>query len=225
MNDTKLERRIVTRNVEVRAGADGKPTMLRGYAAVFNSDSEDLGGFTEQIAPGAFTDTLAATPDCRCLFNHDPSALLGRTSSGTLRLRQDSTGLFYECEIPDTTLGRDILTLAQRGDISQSSFGFTVAAESWYDANGNPSNSSVGVKRIIRKVGALLDVSPVTYPAYPESSVQARDAFLFPDGAPQRGGQAEAARNVSLKIVTEKIRKETQRKLAQRHIDLIRKSL
>ncbi|HET6844967.1 MAG TPA: HK97 family phage prohead protease [Candidatus Angelobacter sp.] len=177
---TKQERRILT--TEFRVAKTGKATRLSGYAAVYNSDSEDLGGFTEQIAPGAFDAVLAAGPDVRALVNHDPSLLLGRTLSGTLTLRSDSKGLFYDVLVPDTQLGRDTLALAERGDITQSSFGFTIDeddedAQEWFDRNGNKVArwSSGGVKRVIRKIGGLFDVSPVTYPAYTASSVQARN--------------------------------------------------
>ena len=206
----RLERRVI--NTEFRTvKEEGKPTKLRGYAAVFGRDSEDLGGFVEQIAPGAFTSALNNNPDVRALVNHDPTLILGRTRSGTLTLSQDSIGLYYEVEVPDTTAGRDILVSAERGDITQSSFGFTVDeddenAEEWFDRNGNSVArwSSGGVKRIVRNVRELFDVSPVTYPAYTDSSVEARSRFCFPDGTPRAhrsnsGGNDEAARLEALR--------------------------
>ncbi len=190
---SKLERRMFS--TEFRAvKEDGKPTRLAGYAAVYNSASEDLGGFTEEIAAGAFKDVLANNPDCRCLFNHNPDNILGRTTAGTLTLREDSLGLHYDCLPPDTTLGRDLMVLAERKDITQSSFGFTVDEEDWFDRNGKSVApwSYEGVKRVVRKVGALYDVSPVTYPAYTASSVEARSKFLFPEGHPERREKREA---------------------------------
>jgi HK97 family phage prohead protease len=184
----KIERRLLT--TELRAAKSGDKTQLCGYAAIFSSDSEDLGGFTEQIAPGAFTDVLAALPDCRCLLNHDPNMLLGRTTSGTLRLRQTSQGLYYECDVPDTSAGRDVLVSAERGDITQSSFGFVVGEDQWFDLSGNKVDRWSGSRRVITKVASLFDVSPVTYPAYQASSVEARTAFLFPDGRPERVAQS-----------------------------------
>lgn len=183
----KVERRI-TRS-ELRATkAAGKPTRIGGYAAVFNSRSEDLGGFREEIAPGAFTKVLASRPDTRCLFNHDPSLLLGRTTSGTMVLSQDANGLRYDVDMPDTGAGRDVLVLAERGDLTQSSFGFVVdtaeGSERWYDAQGKETRKWGGVLRIIHRVSQLTDCSPVTYPAYPESSVEARSKFYFPEGKP-----------------------------------------
>lgn len=229
----RLERRVIT--TEFRTVKEsGKPTRLVGYGAVFNSDSEDLGGFTEQIAPGAFDSVLAsATLDCRCLFNHEPSAILGRTTARTLTLKTDSTGLHYSCNVPDTTVGRDLLVSADRGDITQSSFGFRVAdddgAEQWYDKNGREVSpwSYDGVKRVIRKIGELFDVSPVTYPAYTASSVEARSRFMFPEGRPQRNADnTEDARRDGLKFIfSHQRRTDALRDLAQRQIDKIRQQL
>jgi HK97 family phage prohead protease len=174
--ENKPERRVLT--TEFRVTRTGKLSKLSGYAAVYNRDSLDLGGFKEQIAPGAFDAVLATSPDVRCLWNHEVSDLIGRTKSGTLTLRSDTTGLFYECQVPDTQVGRDLLVLADRGDISESSFGFTVdsapGSECWYDAQGNETSKYSGVKRVIRKVSMLFDVSPVCIAAYPDATVQAR---------------------------------------------------
>jgi HK97 family phage prohead protease len=227
----KLERRLVTTEFRVVRNP-GKPTKLVGYGSVFNSLSEDLGGFREQIARGAFDAALAKPPDCRCLFNHDPSAILGRTVAGTLRITQDNIGLRYECDVPDTTVGRDLLVSAARGDVTQSSFGFRVAddddAEEWFDREGRsvPKWSINGVKRVIRKVSELFDVSPVTYPAYSASTVEARPEFFFPEGRPRCAAQAPdddiaAAKTFS---ATESARKEARRQLELARIEDIRKS-
>jgi len=165
-----IERRFVTgQPVELRTVAD-RPFFM-GYAAVFNSLSEDLGGFVEKIAPGAFDDVLS--DDVRALWNHDPNHVLGRTVSGTLRLKSDKEGLFYEIDPPDTQMARDLQSSIKRGDVDQSSFGFNVAAEGevW-------TRDETGVvTRTITKIGRLYDVSPVTYPAYPETKAQARQLF------------------------------------------------
>lgn len=176
---SNVERRVITGTIELRGAGAAK--MLRGYASIFNSDSEDLGGFIERIAPGAFTDALTGSPDIRCLFNHDQSALLGRTASKTLKVSQDSRGLYYECTLPDTQLGHDILVMCERGDITQSSFAFSITddGQTWSD------NYS---RRLITKVAELYDVSPVTVPAYPAASVSARNAFLFSGESPQPVG-------------------------------------
>src|SRR5690349_20178291 len=105
-----------------------KPGTLVGYAAVFNSQSADLGGFKEVIAPGAFTRSLSdAVTDPRALVSHDPQRILGRVSAGTLRLAQDDHGLRFEIDVPDTTYGRDLLESVKRGDIRGASFGFRLA--------------------------------------------------------------------------------------------------
>lgn len=165
---SNVERRIIPGTIELRA--KGNATKLCGYAAVFDSDSEDLGGFVERIAPGAFTAALARSDlDVRALYNHDQSQLLGRTKSGTLRVSQDSRGLYYEVDIPDTQLGRDLRTMCERGDITQSSFGFSIA-------DGGQEWSQSYTRRLITRVEQLFDVSPVTTPAYQAATVQARNA-------------------------------------------------
>jgi len=158
-------------SVEIEDRAEGKAPLIRGHAAVFDKLSENLGGFREKIAPGAFSDVL--TNDVRALVNHDPSQILGRTTSETLRIKQDETGLQYEVDVPDTQAGRDLIVSMKRGDINQSSFGFTVGKDSWTeDSNGFPI-------RTIEKVDRLLDVSPVTYPAYPDATVGLRNLETF----------------------------------------------
>lgn len=165
---TGEERRTYT--VELRADTPegGKPVM-RGIAAMFNSMSEDLGGFREQIAPGAFKSALGNS-DVRALFNHDPSMILGRTVSGTLRLSETDQGLEFECDAPDTSYARDLMESMKRGDISQCSFGFSVdcGGDTWQKDDAGQWT------RTIHVVSRLYDVSPVTYPAYPETSCAMR---------------------------------------------------
>ena len=146
------------RHAEMRAATDD--LVVEGYAAVFNSTT-DLGSFQERIAPGAFADVL--DDDVRLLINHD-GVPLARTSNGTLKLKEDEDGLYYRGVLSDTQAGRDLYTMIQRGDISQSSFAFTIGEES-VDEDG---------VRVIEKVSRLIDVSPVTYPAYQAASVYAR---------------------------------------------------
>ena len=122
--------------------------------------SEDLGGFREIIAPGAFDDVLEN--DVRALINHDGNLILARTTSGTLALSTDEKGLRYEFEIPESSYGKDLAVSMKRGDITQSSFAFTVADDSWETRDGMDV-------RTINKVKRLFDVSPVTYPAYPDA--------------------------------------------------------
>ena len=147
------------RSAEFRAEYDGE--IVRGYAAVFDSYSEDLGGFIEIIKPGAFDDVL--NDDVRAFYNHSDSFLLGRVSSGTLRVWADATGLGYEVKMPNTTYANDLIELMRRGDVNQSSFAFLVGRDRWEKRNGKNV-------RIIEKVSRLIDVSPVVLPAYPAAT-------------------------------------------------------
>jgi len=158
-----------TYNAELRASEDGK--TVTGYAAVFNSMSEEMWGFRERIDPKAFDN--ADMSDVRALFNHDPNMLLARSSSGTLALSVDEKGLRYSFKLPDTTAGRDLREMLKRGDVSQSSFGFTIAEDAWEERK-NDAGEVVETTRIITKVHRLFDVSPVTYPAYPDATVAIR---------------------------------------------------
>ena len=144
-------------DIEVR-NDDGKNVVV-GYGAVFNSESNDLGGFVEYIADGAFDGRLE--DDVRFLINHD-GLPLARTTNNTLRLSVDERGLKYEADMPDTTLANDLMTLLRNGTISQSSFAFTVEEDSWENVEGRNI-------RTINKVSRLYDVSSVTYPAYNEA--------------------------------------------------------
>lgn len=156
--------------LERREGVAGPGTLV-GYAAIFESRSSPIGGrFIETIARGAFRTTLAAGPDVRALWNHDPSRILGRTKAGTLRLAADERGLRYEIDLPDTQAGRDAALSVERGDVSQSSFAFRTISDSWRTVGK-------GEERTLLEVDINDgDVSPVTYPAYPSTEVALRDA-------------------------------------------------
>lgn len=150
---------------EMRIKADeNEPQKIVGYAAKFNSLSEEMWGMREQIAPGAFALAIQKS-DVRALFNHDPNHILGRQSSKTLTLTEDATGLWYEITPPDTQWARDLVESIKRGDIKESSFAFSMkgGVEEW-DDTVKPAI------RTIKTVGVLYDVSPVTYPAYPAST-------------------------------------------------------
>ncbi|MCW5568428.1 MAG: HK97 family phage prohead protease [Burkholderiales bacterium] len=152
--------------LEVRSEGDSK--SIRGYAAKFDVLSENLGGFREQIKPGAFADVL--DNDVRALVNHDPNLILGRNKSGTLDIGQDETGLWYEAKLPDTQAARDLAQSISRGDINQSSFAFSVASggQDWSEDDDGR------IIRTITKFSRLYDVSAVTYPAYPDATVGMR---------------------------------------------------
>jgi len=158
---TTFERRTLTGDIEFRAGSEGQ-IRAGGYAAKFGALSQNLGGFVERIAAGTFAKTLLEA-DVRALFNHDPSLVLGRNRSGTLRLEEDAEGLAYEIDLPDTQVGRDVAAMLERGDISGSSFGFRVISDEWGETDsGFPLRTLTQV--------ALRDIGPVTFPAYTDAS-------------------------------------------------------
>lgn len=164
-----IERRALP--LEVRA-ARSNPRRLEGYAATFNTEAR-LAGFIETIRPGAFATSLAKAQDILALADHDPARLLGRTQSGTLRLSEDARGLAFSLDLPDTQAARDLLSLADRGDLGGMSFGFTATDEKW-----------TGNLRELRAV-TLHEISVVaSWPAYPETVVEPRSARR-PGGAPR----------------------------------------
>lgn len=163
----KIERRTFTvRDVEARQAEDGTMT-LRGYAAVFNDASVPL-PFIETIAPGAFRKTLSETPDVRLLINHE-GLPLARTKNGTLTLTEDDRGLYMDAQIADTNEGRDLYKLVERGDVDQMSFAFRVIRQKWSEDRTTRTLTEVSL--------ADGDVSVVTYPAYPTTTVEAREAL------------------------------------------------
>lgn len=185
------ESRTVARAVEVRVTGDdrspagGDPgTEIAGYAALFNTPATIAEQFIEVIDEGAFDDTIG--DDIRVLFNHDPNQLLGRTKSGTASIAVDADGLRYTVTPPATQVGRDVLALVQRGDVDGSSFGFRVLEDRW--APGATAGD-LPVRHVQRV--ALLDVSPVTIPAYSETTAEVRDQAAAV-GAGVRAAEAAA---------------------------------
>ena len=172
MNDKNKKAYLEARSfpfevTEVRK-TDGEPTKIGGYAAVFNKLSDDLGGFREKIDPGFFSDVLG--DDVRALFNHDDNMVLGRTKNDTLTLEEDGKGLKVEITPPDTTYARDLLTLIDRGDVNQMSFQWVTAIDEWDETDLKK------VIRTLKKAKSLWDVSPVTFPAYPQTKAGLRSA-------------------------------------------------
>ncbi len=158
-NYNQMEKRIFNIETRVDSTEDGRDLVV-GHASVYDSRSNNLGGFYEFIERGAFTEELINSSDVRALINHDPNLILARNTSGTLNLTADERGLKYEFEMPETSYGKDLAISMKRGDITQSSFAFTVAEDDWStDDEGNNI-------RTIKKIDRLYDVSPVTYPAY-----------------------------------------------------------
>lgn len=169
-----IERRAVGELVEVRA-TDAGGKKLRGYALKWNT-RYNMGWFTEEIHRDALNE--ADTSDVRALLNHDANIVLGRTTSGTLRLMSDDTGLMYEVDLPDTQAARDLAVSIERGDISQSSWGFMLRVDA--DDNGDEWRRENGKDhRVIKRVGRVFDVSAVTFPANPDTSVAKRSLEHF----------------------------------------------
>lgn len=165
---------------EMRAAGgtgDADPLRLEGYAAKYNTWSQDLGGFIETIKPGAFDRALKENQDIRALMNHDPNIVLGRTKAKTLSLRSDDIGLWYSAILPNTQVARDLHTSVTRGDIDQCSFAFNVVdgGEKWSDERSADGKGRV-TKRELTDVN-IFDVSAVTYPAYLDTKVAARSRW------------------------------------------------
>lgn len=157
---SKFERRGYA--VEIRA----KGRRLEGYAATFSSSANIGGRFIETIAPGAFAGSLRSKADVLALVDHDPGRVLARTRSGTLRLAEDSRGLAFDLDLPETAAGRDVLALAERGDLGGMSFGFTALDE-----------RRDGDRRELLAV-ELHEISVVqAWPAYEGTVIQARALF------------------------------------------------
>ncbi|MEV9641759.1 HK97 family phage prohead protease [Mammaliicoccus sciuri] len=162
----KIERRnYPITDMEVRS-EEGKPTTLRGYAAVFDQLSVPLYGFREKIQKGAFAESLSKN-NIKALWNHNSDFPLGSTNGSTLRLEEDERGLLFELDLPDNSWGRDAGVAIQRKDVDGVSFGFSVKKDSW--DNTNPEQSI----RTLEDV-ELIEISPTPFPAYPSTNVSAR---------------------------------------------------
>lgn len=169
MSRDNIEIRVRADRVEFRDATAGAPSagVLAGYAAVYERLSQNLGGFVEKVAPGAFAQTLADNNPVLARYNHDDNQLLGTTEAETLRVASDDTGLPYEVDLPDTSVGRDVAVLAKRGDVRYSSFAFRTLEDSWSVTDqGFPLRTLVKVQ--------LVDVAPVNNPAYRDTSVGMR---------------------------------------------------
>lgn len=181
-----IELRTMPGRVEFRASDKG--ATLRGYAAVFNKLSQNLGGFVERVDPGAFTKSLADQVPVFARFNHEDNGLLGTTEAETLRLVADGTGLHYEVDLPDTSAGRDVRALAERGDLRYSSFAFRTISDTWEETEeGFPLRTLTAVQ--------LVDVAPVVNPAYRDTTTGLRSfaqAYkLDPDEVKQQAARGD----------------------------------
>lgn len=164
----KPERRVIPYSelqFKYEKRSEEQPSKIYGQVALFNRMSEEMRGFREQISPGCFKKTLGEA-DIRALMNHDPNYVLGRNTSGTLKLWEDDIGLNMECEPPDTQWAKDLMVSMQRGDVDQMSFGFRVIKDSWDEVDGEIIRTLIECE--------LFDVSVVTYPAYLMTSASVR---------------------------------------------------
>jgi HK97 family phage prohead protease len=152
------------------------PGKLAGYAAVYNSHSQDLGGFVERILPGAFRQSLANPDNIRALLEHDPQRLLGRVGSRTLTLAEDTKGLYFELSLPDTSYARDLAVMVERGDIAGCSFGFRVpkGGEHWEMRSGQFMRDLSEIQ--------LHEVTITSNPAYLDTSVAKRSMEEWQQG-------------------------------------------
>jgi HK97 family phage prohead protease len=230
-----MEKRFLATHVRA-VNRNGKRTIA-GYAARYGVLSGPIPSgtsfFRERIERGAFKRILSTNPDCVCLFNHDDSKVLGRTTSGTLRLREDSTGLNFECDLPDTQAGRDTYESVQRGDLNGCSFAFMVddnrmcdyrhedieaeedEDEDEKDLRGKLKSRAKQLVRSIRDFANLIDVSIVTHPAYPQTSVAARSMAQLTERALLLGQIAQLNGRIS----------ELQEELSTADVTLRRKRL
>jgi uncharacterized protein len=174
----KQERRTFTGTVIARTEGEGMPKVIGGIAAVINSVT-DLGYFEEVIEQGAFDNALSKEYDIRCLFNHEAELILGRTTAGTCSVFVNGDGNLEYTWIPDyeNPTHMSVVRSIMRGDITQSSFAFTIKEQSWSESE---KYGSMG-KRSIRTIEDLFDVSPVTYPAYADTEADARSVVALRD--------------------------------------------
>ena len=170
---------------EMRASDDPDSRVVTGHAAVFDTLSNEMWEMKERIAPGAFTESIKVD-DVRALWNHNPENVLARTKSGTLKLNEDDVGLAFEMDVAETQAGNDLLVSLRRGDVDEMSFGFITLEDEWTQ---EPEQLAI---RTLKKV-RLMDVSPVTFPAYPDTDVATRSHEAWKaKSAPASDGAHEA---------------------------------
>jgi HK97 family phage prohead protease len=160
------EPEIRTNSVDFEVRAEGDGMSFTGYASVFNSPSEDLGGFVEYVAPGAFKRSLQSRNEVKLLWNHDSGEPLASLRGGTMQLVEDEVGLRVTAKLPNTTRGRDIAELLRTKVIDSMSFGFNVIKDSW---------SRDGQTRTLESV-RLFEASIVSFPAYSATTATVRSA-------------------------------------------------
>ena len=179
MEERPAERRTLSvASMGVTTRADNGAPVLAGYAAVFDEPTDAMAwyGFREVIRKNAFTNSLTKD-DVRALLNHDPNLILGRNKAGTLRLSEDDHGLRVEIDMPSTSYASDLLASMERGDLNQMSFGFRTVRDRW---TTNSASDELDLRELLEV--ELFDVSPVTFPAYPQTTIaQKRDLQAMAD--------------------------------------------
>ena len=170
-----MERRFLTTSIESRDTSDldtPEQPMVEGYASVFN-EAADIGPFTETISRSAFETVMG--DDVRMLFNHDPNFPLARSKNGegSLEMTVDDKGVFFRYPVGPQSYAKDLHESIKRGDIDQASFAFTVDSDEWEERDGKPH-------RTITRLGSLIDLSVVTFPAYEATEVMARSLPTIP---------------------------------------------
>jgi HK97 family phage prohead protease len=184
---TAVERRF--NPVPVEARGDASTPKIGGYAAPFNRESQNLGGFVERYSRGFFNDSASrGWPDVMARYNHNDNMLLGTTGGGTLSLRLDDQGLFYEVVVPQSRM--DVYELVSRGDVRKSSTAFRVLEDEWTVTEQNyPLRTLV--------TGQLVDVAPVNSPAYTDTTASKRSKFVVEEA---RGALESLARKMSAPV-------------------------
>lgn len=205
----KLCDRRIIEGADVRvATGTGEAKQIRGYAAVFNSYSQPMMGFREIIRPGAFRKTLREA-DVRALLNHDPNFVLGRKSAGTLELAEDDKGLRYSITPPNTTFANDLMVSIDRGDVTQSSFGFNTVKDKWTQDGDVLTRELIEVK--------LFDVSPVTFPAYTQTEVSVRSLLDYLVEKTAAGASLDDEERTAIVQALDSVKRLYQSEPAARH--------
>ena len=202
----KQETRNFDADFELRAEGDGMTFI--GYAAKFNSPSEDLGGFVETIEAGAFRRSLRSRNDVKLLVNHDTGRVLASTRSGTMKLYEDEVGLRVEASLPNTSDGRDMAELLRRGDLNKMSFGFSVIKDSW--------NQEM-TQRTLKSV-RLFETSIVAFPAYAATEAMVRSLDKV---ATRAQVDADALADAVLKLEEGSDLSDTEAELIKKVVDTL----
>lgn len=198
--DSSIERRFFTSKVEVRAKDGETEKRTIGGSAAVTGVYTDMGWYLEKIEKNAFDNMR--DDQCACLFNHDSNLVLARRSNDTLKLEAKDGGLDYTADVADTQTGRDVFTLIERGDVHQSSFAFTVKKSKWETVGRADLKDTIDDAtldrlsyqgkvdiRTIEEIDMLYDVSPVTYPAYQDTTVAKRSFDTYKsENTEQQGG-------------------------------------